>query len=63
MTLFLLGLLVVSAAVTAVLMFPTSWEDFASTMVMVMAFEATGSVLHALWARITRKRRREALMG
>ncbi len=62
-TLFFLGLLIVGSAITAALFVPTSLEDLALTVAVVMAFEATGFALHALWARITRKRRREELMG
>jgi hypothetical protein len=61
--LFFLGLLIVGSAITAALFVPTSLEDFGLTMAIVMAFEAIGFTLHALWARITRKRRREELMG
>ena len=61
--LFFTALLVAGSAVTALFLFPTSWQDFACTVAMVMAFEVTGFALHALWSRITRKRRREELMG
>jgi hypothetical protein len=58
-----LCLLIVGSAITAVLLVPTSLEDFAVTTAIVMVFEATGWAIHALWRRMTRKRRRERLMG
>ena len=61
--LVLLAVLVVGSAITAVLFVPTSLEEFASYTAIVMAIEGIGFALRALWARITRKRRREELMG
>ncbi len=61
--LVLLAVLVVGSAVTAVLFVPTSLEEFASYAAIVMAIEGTGWAIHALWERITRKRRRDRLSG
>ena len=59
----LLALLILGSALTAVLFVPTSLEEFASYTAIVMAIEGTGCAIHALWRRMTRKRRRDRLSG
>jgi hypothetical protein len=61
--LVLLAVLVVGSAVTAVLFVPTSLEEFAAYAATVLAVEGTGWAIHALWERMTRKRRRDRLSG
>ena len=61
--LFVVGLLIAGSAITALLFVPTSLEDFALGAGVVMVLEGTGWAIHALWSRMTRKRRREELMG
>ena len=61
--LFLAGLLIVSSAVTAALLLPTSLEDWAVTAAIAATFDAIGLAIHALRERMTRKRRRDRLGG
>ena len=61
--LFVLGVFIVGSAITAALFVPTSLEEFATGTAVVMVLEGTGWALHSLWSRMTRKRRREQLMG
>jgi hypothetical protein len=61
--LVLVALLVVGSAVTAVLLVPTSLEDFAAYTAIVMVLEGIGWAITALWERLTRKSRRDRLSG